>query len=630
MVPLHSSTSLKMCFLNVGGLKNKEGSKLEDLFFINKMNKYDIVFLAETHIGYESNIHRVGTFYVYQICRPICRPNNRYFGGLAILTKSHIRPHVKIQKNTNPDFQWIKLEKSFFGFLKDLYICLVYNPPMTSSYTQGLNHDILECIENETVEYKKYGNILLCGDFNARVSSSDDFIIDDDNSHTPLFNNYTVDKQIRCRKSKDTTLDTRGKELIDFCISNQIRMLNGRVLGDLCGNYTCYTTNGTSIVDYTLISESILDQILYFNVNNFVPTISDCHCIIEWSMSAKFTIDIIDDEVKLYDKSSNFIWSDDSIAEFRAALLSPDIQKKIENFKNKDIDNSQILIDDASAELSNIFISAASISLKRGTKSKKSCKDKKWHDTDLKSLRRKLINYGKVYSKFPHDPLVRGHYFQLDKQYSRLRKFKYREYKNSLIDQLQSLHDDNPKLYWNIINELKNKKNNDYSSAVAPSKWLSHFQSLGELKESYKVRLSQLERRLDDLEKIPCYNDLDNVISQKEITSAISKLKNKKAPGLDNISNTMIKQSQTVLLPCLSKLFNSCLSHGKYPHSWAEGYISVIHKSGDAADPNNYRGITITSSVGKVFNSILNERLDSFLKQNNIIDDCQIGFTRKA
>ena len=105
MVPLHSSTSLKMCFLNVGGLKNKEDSKLEDLFFINKINKYDIVFLAETHIGYESNIHRVGTFYVYQICRPICRPNNRYFGGLAILTKSHIRPHVKIQKNTNPDFQ---------------------------------------------------------------------------------------------------------------------------------------------------------------------------------------------------------------------------------------------------------------------------------------------------------------------------------------------------------------------------------------------------------------------------------------------------------------------------------------------------------------------------------------------
>ena len=147
----------------------------------------------------------------------------------------------------------------------------------------------------------------------------------------------------------------------------------------------------------------------------------------------------------------------------------------------------------------------------------------------LSHFRRKLINYGKVYSKFSHDPLVRGHYFKLNKQYSRLRKFKYREYKNSLIEQLQSLHDDNSKLYWNIINELKNRENKDYSSAVAPSKLLSHFQSLGELKESYKARLAQLERRLDDLEKIPCYNDLDNVISQKR--DHLSNIKAEKQEG---------------------------------------------------------------------------------------------------
>ena len=121
----------------------------------------------------------------------------------------------------------------------------------------------------------------------------------------------------------------------------------------------------------------------------------------------------------------------------------------------------------------------------------------------------------------------------------------------------------------NCINELKNRENKDHSSAVAPSKWLSHFQSLGELKESYKARLAQLEResykarlahierRLDDLEKIPCYNDLDNVISQKEITSAISKLKNKKAPGLDNISNT-VSQNYLILVCLMANIH----SHG--------------------------------------------------------------------
>ena len=48
------------------------------------------------------------------------------------------------------------------------------------------------------------------------------------------------------------------------------------------------------------------------------------------------------------------------------------------------------------------------------------------------------------------------------------------------------------------------------------------------------------------------------------------------------------------------------------------------------ADPNNYRGITVTSAIGKVFNSVLNTRLDQFLQKNKIIHDCQLGFTKKA
>jgi hypothetical protein len=45
--------------------------------------------------------------------------NNRHFGGIAILIKSYIKPHVKILENTNVDYQRVKLEKTFFGFKKD-------------------------------------------------------------------------------------------------------------------------------------------------------------------------------------------------------------------------------------------------------------------------------------------------------------------------------------------------------------------------------------------------------------------------------------------------------------------------------------------------------------------------------
>jgi hypothetical protein len=54
---------------------------------------------------------------------------------------------VKILKNTNVDYQRVKLEKTFFGFKKDLFICVTYNPPISSKYTQELKHDILDCIE---------------------------------------------------------------------------------------------------------------------------------------------------------------------------------------------------------------------------------------------------------------------------------------------------------------------------------------------------------------------------------------------------------------------------------------------------------------------------------------------------
>ena len=78
------------------------------------------------------------------------------------------------------------------------------------------------------------------------------------------------------------------------------------------------------------------------------------------------------------------------------------------------------------------------------------------------------------------------------------------------------------------------------------------------------------------------------------------------------------------------KIFNSSLSLGIYPEAWAEGYITPFYKTNDISDQSNYRGLTITSSIGKLFNRVLNARLDKFLIKYNVIDKCQIGFRKKA
>jgi hypothetical protein len=91
----------------------------------------------------------------------------------------------------------------------------------------------------------------------------------------------------------------------------------------------------------------------------------------------------------------------------------------------------------------------------------------------------------------------------------------------------------------------------------------------------------------------------------------------------------MIKYGQSTLLPVFKRVFNVCLPNGLYPKSWANGCIITLHKSGDPTDPN-YRDITISSAIGKLCNSILNNRLDSFLIKHKIMHECQIGFTKHA
>jgi hypothetical protein len=107
-------------------------------------------------------------------------------------------------------------------------------------------------------------------------------------------------------------------------------------------------------------------------------------------------------------------------------------------------------------------------------------------------------------------------------------------------------------------------------------------------------------------------------------------LKNKKTPGLDKILNEMIKYSQSELIQTYTKLFNDILRTGFYPKIWKEGYILPIYKNGDVSDPSNYRGITISSNIAKLFNAVIQSRLETFFEKHNLIDEKQIGFKKNS
>ena len=98
----------------------------------------------------------------------------------------------------------------------------------------------------------------------------------------------------------------------------------------------------------------------------------------------------------------------------------------------------------------------------------------------------------------------------------------------------------------------------------------------------------------------------------------MTKLKTGKAAGNDSISNEMIKSSVSIIGPVLQILFNKILNSGIFPQLWPVGYISPVFKAGDIGDPNNYRGITVCSCLGKFFTLIINDHLTKNILMDTI------------
>lgn len=81
-----------------------------------------------------------------------------------------------------------------------------------------------------------------------------------------------------------------------------------------------------------------------------------------------------------------------------------------------------------------------------------------------------------------------------------------------------------------------------------------------------------------------------------------------------------------MLVPTLCILFNKLFEIGFFPERWSEGYIIPLHKKGSQNDVENYRGITLLSTLGKLFTRVINNRLSEWAENYFILIEAQAGF----
>ena len=122
---------------------------------------------------------------------------------------------------------------------------------------------------------------------------------------------------------------------------------------------------------------------------------------------------------------------------------------------------------------------------------------------------------------------------------------------------------------------------------------------------------------------------LDYEMIIDELEYAAKKLQFGKACGYDNKCNEMIVALVKTHPKILLKLFNGILQSSEVIPDWALGMIVPIYKDGPKLDAANYRGITLISCLGKLFLSILNNRLIVFAVENKLLSPAQLGFVIK-
>ena len=133
----------------------------------------------------------------------------------------------------------------------------------------------------------------------------------------------------------------------------------------------------------------------------------------------------------------------------------------------------------------------------------------------------------------------------------------------------------------------------------------------------------------NDLETIKV-NENHKDIKIDELASTVKKLDIKKACGEDKITNKLIKLTYDSTKDFILKLFNSSLYHRYYPKVFKKSQITMLHKPGKPKlEITSYRPLSLTSSLGKILEKIITNRVKDWCNENDIINKQQNGFRSK-
>uniref|UniRef100_A0A803J5C3 Reverse transcriptase domain-containing protein n=1 Tax=Xenopus tropicalis TaxID=8364 RepID=A0A803J5C3_XENTR len=117
-------------------------------------------------------------------------------------------------------------------------------------------------------------------------------------------------------------------------------------------------------------------------------------------------------------------------------------------------------------------------------------------------------------------------------------------------------------------------------------------------------------------------------LAQDMVLKGLHTINVNKAPGPDGIHPRVLRELGAELQWPLFLIFSDSLSSGMVPRDWKKANVIPIFKKGVRSQPGNYRPVSLTSVVGKLFEGLLRDHIQNYVVENAIMSSNQHGFMK--
>lgn len=425
--------------------------------------------------------------------------------------------------------------------------------------------------------------VLVVGDLNCRIGPCNNDLSEEENINDLFY---------RRRSSLDVVRNSRGRALLSRIADEGMIVLNGRSRSDPKGEFTFIRSiDSKSVIDLAFCSLPLYNVIDDFSITNALCNSDHVPIMITIDVESKIT--------GIPDKRC-IKWKPKATTEYNAIL-------------KEFLSIEQDLTPSAHSDYIRSAMVTAADDLGM-TKTIRSNSLPPWFNADCRAKKALLRAAYRRRRRRGFDNFSLLELVEARHEYFSTVKIAEEQYYQRILSNVAN--SSSPAELWFALRRINNVKTNSSSELTAECV-TRHFESL----------FNKFPRsELIPLPSLPYVPTLDDSISLLELESAISSLKQNKAPGPDGLGNEFYRAMDSTNRESLLALFNKILAESTCPASWGEIRITLIHKKGSATDPANFRGISLMNSITKLFTAIITARLALWAHINDVIPEIQSGF----